>query len=261
MRTGRGVLVIALMALGAAGCTRIGDLGRPVAPPFAVLGFHSTGFGSFTNEDEALVGSTLTDDERELRTRAYHFLNTAGRGDEKYNYAAIRFQRRASNSSFWAQMISDIRDDDQLLPPLAEIAFRVARDDRERMRLADLAEGAVPGADKTVTARAQANRTAIAKIVDATDTRINAYAYAMDRGSIEAPDRLESEARLALRDLTDRSALMIEILGIYDSDAAPQLAAANGQRPPMPSSQPGYRSGASGIHIIEAPAMVTPANR
>lgn len=251
---GLGALAIAFTVLGAAGCTRTGDLGRPVAPPIDMRSFFAAGAAA----DDPLGGLALTEDERELRSRAYHF-RSGWTGTPTSYYANLLYSFGYSTAGLWGALVSDISDDAELLPPLAEIAYRVALEDRENLASLAGPGGAAADALARAKARTAGNHALIAEIANAADTRIRIYSYAIEVAARDAPDRREREALAALGHLTDNSALLSEVLLVYEGGAAPlPRLARNGPRPdgygakrPTPPVSKG-----GDIRVIPAPPIV-----
>lgn len=260
-RFGLGALALILLPLGAAGCTRTGDLGRPVAPPVDMRSFFAAGA---EGQEDPLAGLSLTGDERELRARAYHFRAGWTSTPTSY-YANLRYRYAHSTAGLWGALATDIAEDAELLPPLTEMAYRVAIEDRENLAHLEGRGGATDEAVAKASARAESNHAVIAELANSVDTRIRIYSHAINMASLDAPSRREREALAALSVLTGRAALLAEILRIYEGGAAPLPRLASGagaslppdygaKRPIRATNVP--RNAARDIKVIEPPPIV-----
>lgn len=260
------MLLAALAAgLALAACTRVGDFGRPVHHPadpgfYQQVGEHLDGILS-----ERGQRFPYADDERELRARAWRFIERdenvpaaerllnrfraapgAADGtppDATLYYAGITRPSSRSAASLWGRLVSDMRADLETIGPLAETAFRVADTDRQRLRRLAVMHDIRPADRKTVEARIADNRETIAQAHRAALERLAGYGYALRKGGVDLPDLREAEARSVHAALTERTGFIGEVLTVYDSASDPAAIAA--------ASREGDR-----ITVVPAPPIV-----
>lgn len=246
------VLPAAAVLLFTGACARTGDFGRPdrdpVRPAFYQEWAHELS-GLFKPKRQAYP---LATEERELRARAWRFVHHDAeqtlawdwhmdedyridlfkdhepRAPERY-YIDLTHPPSRAPVSLWNALIGDITTDIDLLVPLSETAFLVADLDRERLYRRDHAKLTGEHERVLVDKRAAANRKVIDQVRIALGQRLDAYAYALEKGEIDLPDLREIQARRALLDLGDLAGRLDQILLIYDGGAA-YAAPAAGKR-------------------------------
>ena len=170
---------------------------------------------------EPVSGFVHTDDERELRDRAWRFLTPAHEravfdralaeltrtrilpailhpGDRDAYFDALMRGPLASPVSRYRRLGEDVVADAKLVGPFAITAARVNAADDVRLRalphIRDLSEGEI----REAAARVAENRCLIAWVRIETARRTAAYAYALEHLLIEAPQKEAVTAERAL---------------------------------------------------------------
>jgi hypothetical protein len=206
----------------AAGCVSTGDLGRPSA---SAVRAHSPLYQSAATEplERSLP---LTDLERELRDRAWAFVDPQNAGppppwqvlltaldgesgrDNRVGYGDALLRRPfASAGARYARLVEDIEADDVRFGPLLEVAHRIA--DADRARAGAIAVFAAPAAEerRLGAARIDENRQLVLAVRRALLARAAAYRAALERLVVATPDRAAVGAERSLmrfeRDIRD----------------------------------------------------------
>jgi hypothetical protein len=200
----------ALLAL--AGCTPRGDFDRvqpgfwnDTAAPFL-------GKWSATMRQEPVSWSMMTDDEKELRTRAWQFITPTrerwgfemGVGDManqrlvpvrmaeqsavSYHEALKNWSDRSQRSRY-ARLREDIENDRVLLGGFVAVACRVQEMDRVRVRALDRIKDDDPTVRGQAEARVQENQTLVRTVFDNSRQRLDSYHYSLEHLIVESPDR------------------------------------------------------------------------
>ena len=212
----------ALVLFALTGCTETGDFGRPkqslwndvVLPAAGTLAAHARG--------EPVSRYVYTDDEEELRDRAWRFLMPAHErswfesiiadlartrvlpvdlhpADRTAYHGALMGESFRSPASRYRRISEDAIADLKLLGSFAALAARVMAADRVRLRslayVRELDEDQV----RHAIARVAENRCLIAWVRHATLARIGSYRYALEHVLIEAPqvEAIATERSLA----------------------------------------------------------------
>ncbi len=205
----RARAAVALMGLGLAGCVETGDFGRPRMGA-AQDALAVTGSISATLRDEPVSPFPFTDDEQELRQRAWRFLmpaherswferalaeltrtrvlpRSAHPADRTAYHRALATGPARSPASRYRRLSEDIQADDKLIEPFVRAAARVGAADAIRLRslayVRDLVEGDVAAA----TARVAENRCLAAWVKAEWHERSASYRFALEHLLIEAP--------------------------------------------------------------------------
>ena len=220
------------------GCGMQGDFGRHHhQPPLPELAFVGDQFAK--GRSELVSGYRWSDDERLLRAAAFNFLKPAGE-DEMVGsaisevrlarilplrsrmsyptnyYASLGLPHPRSSTTIWSRLIDDINNDATMIEPFAATAYRVALADRSRydayrencrLETSDLAD---------VPARISENHRLVAGVRIALIDRLNAYAYAIEKGKLELPDPREHIAYQATQDLRQRLTFIEQVLAVYE---------------------------------------------
>jgi hypothetical protein len=209
-RSLRKLLAVVLLALAPAGRTQTGDLGRPRPSFWNDLILHPAGSLAAQVRGEPVSRYTFTDDEDELRDRAWRFLMPAHerswfeaiiadlvrtrvlpRGlhpvDRTAYHHALMSGPFRSAASRYRRLSEDAVADLKLIGPFAARAGRVMAADRVRLRslshVRDLGEEQAHHA----VARVAENRCLIDWVRHETFGRLVAYRYALEHLVIEAP--------------------------------------------------------------------------
>ncbi|MGE0232952.1 MAG: hypothetical protein AB7S46_14330, partial [Flavobacteriaceae bacterium] len=217
-----GVLAVTLL-LGGCGQT-VGDLGR--APEYAVTEKFMPAAGKRLADWRGAPVSdfALTDDERELRRRAYRFIMPAhragfaewteaeavrariwpdhGRSVEIAAYADdLRERYHDPAEARYGLIADDAIADTALIDPFFELAFAVYEADRARIEAFHTARFQPDGEARDVDGRLYENRRVIQWAVDALRWRLMSYAYALERARIEVPSRRFPESYAAVAEM------------------------------------------------------------
>lgn len=201
---------IALCALLLAGCARTGDLGRP-APSLwndRILPF--AGMVAAEARGEAVSWFMLTDDEQELRNRAWRFLMPAHEkaifqrqlaelartrilprepfiDDPRAYLRPLRWSRGQSPAPLFNRIGEDAGADRALITPFVALARAVLRSDEARLQLMMQAGSLDEFQAESATARIKENRCLIAWVRAAAIRRTGEYRHALEQLAIEAP--------------------------------------------------------------------------
>ncbi|MCB1477204.1 MAG: hypothetical protein H6883_00905 [Rhodobiaceae bacterium] len=217
-----GVLAVSLL-LGGCGQT-VGDLGR--APEYAVTEKFMPAAGKRLADWRGAPVSdfALTDDERELRRRAYRFIMPAHKaGFAEWTEAeAVRARiwpdhRRTVEIAAYADDLHDrYRDpaearygliaddasaDTALIDPFFALALAVNEADRARVEAFRTARFQPDGEARDVDGRLYENRRVMQWAADALKWRLMSYAYALERARVEVPSRRFPEAYAAVAEM------------------------------------------------------------
>lgn len=219
-----------------AGCAERGDFGRPHASLWNDTVLPFVGLVAAESREEAVSHYIFTDDETELRDRAWRFLMPAQEraffqtqvaelartrilprmsrltGDASY-FNTLRRSRGASPSPLFRRIGEDAAADRTLIPLFVDLAQKVLDSDLARLKLLvyvrDLDEEQVANA----AARVVENRCLIAWVYAEAQGRAVRYRHALERLAIEAP---QEEAAFAEREVLafEADVALFEILGI-----------------------------------------------
>jgi len=225
-----------LLAATLAGCVDRGDFGRPRPSLWNDTVLPFAGQIAAASREEAVSYYIFTDDETELRDRAWRFLMPAHEraffqaqvaelartrilprmarlwGDDSY-FNAVRGSREASPAPLFRRIGEDAAADRKLVPAFVALAGSVLDSDVARLKLLvhvkDLDESQVENA----VARVAENRCLIAWVYAEAQGRAVRYRYALERLSIEAP---QAEAAYAEREVLalEYDIRQFEVLGI-----------------------------------------------
>ncbi|WP_246736122.1 hypothetical protein [Enterovirga aerilata] len=200
----------ALSALLLGACVERGDFGRVKRNSAWNDMLEATGSVAAAGRGEPVSPYDHTDDERELRDRAWRFLvpahdlawferalgelaakrilpPDAGAGDPAAYFGALQRDGALSPASRYRRLSEDAAADARLLPKLADVAARVFAADGVRMKTLGYA-GRVSAADiAQAEARVAENRCLVAWVAWGLDRRLAEYRYALEHLVIETP--------------------------------------------------------------------------
>lgn len=214
-------LTLAGLVLSVAACGRpTGDFGR--ARPSALHDDVLPAIGSVaaTIREEPVSAFNLTDDERELRDRAWAFVRPPHVGDwwleplvegqrtrilpvldprfdPRRYYLFLRSDAYRSSDTRWRKVITDITADTLLVPPFCAIAARVRTTDAERLRVVDARPDIAPLGMTAAYARVEENNRQMSWVWRALAYRLTSYRHAIDSLQLETPSDLQWEANRA----------------------------------------------------------------
>jgi hypothetical protein len=217
-------LSVLCAGLALAGCVATGDFGRPRPTLWNNLVAEPTGSIAARLRGEPVSAFVFTDDENELRDRAWRFLMpaherawfdkaiaelvrtrvlpaTARPGDRTSYHRVLMRSGRRSPVSRYRRLAEDVAADAALIGPFLATAARVLASDEVRLRslayVQDLAESQI----RDAAARVGENRCLVGWVRLAVVDRIASYRYAVEHLVIEAPDVAAIPAERALAGL------------------------------------------------------------
>ena len=208
-RPGRtaGAVAPILIGLLAGACVETGDFGRPRPSLWNDLALPATGALAARIRAEPVSPYVFTDDEQELRRRAWRFLMPTHErawferrlgelvaagilpmsfGRNSYFRALMR-DGGASPASRYRRLSEDATADAKLIDPFAIIAARVVQADAVRLKALGWVQDLTTEDARNAAARVAENRCLIAWIRVEIGRRQEAYAYALQHLFIEAP--------------------------------------------------------------------------
>jgi hypothetical protein len=222
-RGGKATAAIAAIALGMlTGCIpQTGDFGRPKPNVIDDLALPVAGDAAARARGEPASTYRMTDDEIAMRDLAWGVvmppLDEQWRGRvlaelkrtrvlpvnrlrlDKANYVRTLISIDYSSSrSRYERLIDDVVDDTRRVEPFFRAAAKVAEGDRVRGRALDLMPDVQPDDRGKAEQRIAENGLFIAWVRDSFEERLAAYRYALDRLTLETPDRLALEAGAAI---------------------------------------------------------------
>lgn len=212
------------IALSLSACAETGDFGRPRPSLWNDAVLPATGSLAAHLRDEPVSFFDLTDDERELRQRAWRFLTPAHErawfdralaelvrtrvlpatlrpADPAAYHDALTSQAARSPVSRYRRLGEDVAADRALLAPFAARAARVLAMDRTRLRAVPFMREADAQRIRFAVARVAENRCLVAWVRQALDERIAAYAEALEGLFLETPDAQAIPPERALAEL------------------------------------------------------------
>jgi hypothetical protein len=246
-------LVCACAALPLAACVEAGDFGRPKLSVWNDA-LATTGAVSAYVRGEPVSRFVLTDDERELRDRAWRFLTPAheravfdmvladltrtrilpawlGPSGVTGYFAALMTGPVRSPASRYRRISDDAEADRKLIAPLAATALRVNAADDLRLRGLTYVRQLSRPDIVDAAARVAENRCLIAWVRFETARRLASYRYALEHLLIEAP---QAEALPVERGLATLEAQR----GVLDEVLRPSPACLSADQPAVAASIP-----------------------
>ncbi|TDR88946.1 hypothetical protein [Enterovirga rhinocerotis] len=218
-----------------------GDFGR-LKPSVWNDTVEATGSLAARSRGEPVSSNMLTDDEQELRDRAWRFLVPARsrpwldraiaelvatrvlapdmiEPDPTAYFRGLRETAGRSPVSSYRKLSEDASGDRHLVPGFARVASRVLAADRARLAALATTPGVSVREDGNARARVAENRCLVAWVSAAAGFRARAYRYALDHLFIEAPGHDAVPTERAIEGLV-ASRRALDALGV------PPLAAA-----------------------------------
>jgi len=209
-RTTAAAVAPILIGLLAGACVETGDFGRPRPSLWNDLALPATGSLAARIRAEPVSPYVFTDDEQELRRRAWRFLMPAhesawferrlgelvaarilpmsfGRNDRPSYFRALMRDGGASPASRYRRLSEDAAADAKLIDPFAIIAARVVQADAVRLKALGWVQDLTTEEARNAAMRVAENRCLIAWIRVEIGRRQEAYAYALQHLFIEAP--------------------------------------------------------------------------
>ena len=206
------VFAMLAIVLGLAACAETGDFGRPTPNLYSQKIAPLVGTTAALVRGEPGSFSMLTDDEAELRNRAYRFLMpaadrsvfdrqlaelTASRVlprdlldfDETAYFQALWLRGDRSPRSRYQSMREDMEGDRLLLGQFVALSCRVKETDRIRVAaMAQMSEVAEI-VRWTARNRVEENEELVRWVYENVDRRLRAYRFALQNITVETPDR------------------------------------------------------------------------
>ncbi|TVR09726.1 MAG: hypothetical protein EA385_06255 [Salinarimonadaceae bacterium] len=201
-------LVFACLLLAA--CARTGDFGRPVPNIVNDTVLPFAGGVVATARGEAVSHFMLTDDERELRDRAWRFLmpaherayfqrmvaklsrtrvlpRMAWRGDQEAYLRPLLWSRGVSPAPLFRRIGEDASADRILIASFVALARSVVESDDARLVLMVRVQELPEGDAQAAAARIAENRCLVAWVRAEAESRASLYRHALERLVVEAP--------------------------------------------------------------------------
>jgi hypothetical protein len=175
-----------------------GDFGR-VDPSIAVPSVTMAAAGELPPAS-ATIALPLTDDEAELRQRAYRFLFQSTVSLEAYYAKFVSVEFRSPASRFFT-IADDATADRLLISPFAANARRVFAADRARLAGTVYVPDLTPPELDAVVVRVRENRCLVAQVRTAAIARLGAYRYAVGHGLLAMPQGQAIEAERSVNAL------------------------------------------------------------
>lgn len=207
--------------LALSACTATdGDLGRPRPTVWSQIVAPQKGFWAATARGEEASYFRLTDDEEQMRDRAWRFVMPgheravfqgelanlaharilpaiAAAGDVSDYFNALTSTSFASQASRYNRLAEDANADRLLIGPFRANATRVVTMDRVRMRAAEASPDAA-GKEEPALARVIENEGLILWVCERIEFRIRSYRYALTNLVVEMPSREAIRAERAI---------------------------------------------------------------
>ena len=247
-------LVAALAAFAVlTGCAQTGDFGRPAPSAWNAL-VEGTGGVAARLRNGPVSSFALTDDETELRDRAWRFLMpaheraafaallanmtrarvlpTAWHPSDPVSYhGALTDGPARSPASRYRRLSEDAVADARLLPVFAALAARVVAADAVRLRGLPFVQTIDDGQVRDAAMRVAENRCLIAWVRHEAGARSAGYRFALERLLIETPQADAIGPERAIAGLEERRVVMEGLLppgaaALCGFPAEPVLAAA-----------------------------------
>lgn len=218
-RSGR--LAALLIGLSVGACAGPGDLGRPRPDVWSQVIAPQKGFWSATARGEAASYFRMTDDEEQLRDRAWRFIMPGhersvfqGRVSDLAHYRILPVEAQSSvvsdyfvaltsgtyssQVSRYSRLAEDVNADRLLIGPFRANAMRVVSADRVRMRTAEGSPYVAPEQIDPANARVVENEGLILWVCERIGFRLKSYHYALANLVVEMPSREAIRAERAI---------------------------------------------------------------
>lgn len=249
------LVAVLLTGLAAGACNTSGDFGRPRADLWNDTILPQVGFRAASYRGEAASPFRMTDDENQLRDRAWRFVMPASERDyferevsalvyarvlpvDKQSMAISDYHRALTSGSYVSQasrynrLAEDANADRLLISPFRGNAARVVAADRVRLRMVDGSPLVPPDKRDPAFARVVENEGLILWVCERVRFRVESYRYALANLVVETPSREAIRAERAIMALEAEAVPMckLSLIGVFGgaSDAPP---------PPEPETQ------------------------
>lgn len=236
----RSIAAAALSTLLLAGCSTTGDLGRPRPNIFADQIAPAVGEWSARFRGEASSWFHMTDDEEQLRARAWrivlpahersHFegevsklahariLPVEAQSDDVAAYhRALISDSFASQASRYNRLAEDANGDRLLLGQFRANALRVINADRARLRALDASQQVPPEQRDPATQRVAENEGLMLWVCERARFRLKSYRFSLDNLVVEMPSREAVRAERAIMGLESElgGACNLPLIGMF----------------------------------------------
>lgn len=243
-RRGRRLAAL-LVGLCAGACMGTGDLGRPRQDYWSQVVAPQAGFWSATARGEAASHFRLTDDEEQLRDRAWRFIMPAHErsvfqrqvSDLAHHrilpveaqssavsdyFVALTSGSYASQASRYSRLAEDVNADRLLIGPFRANAMRVVAADRVRMRAAEGSPYVPPAQIDPAQARVVENEGLILWVCERINFRLESYRYALANLVVEMPSREGIRAERAIMALEAEAGPLckMQLIGTFGGEGA-----------------------------------------
>jgi len=258
----------ALLALSLIGCTETGDFGRPKPSFLNDVALPAAGTFAAAARGEPVSPYVLTDDERELRDRAWRFVMPAHErawfesilanllrtrilpaslqpADRTAYHRALMGDSFRSRASRYRRLSEDAVADLKLIGPFAVVAARVIAADRARLRGLAYVHALHEDDAHDAAARVAENRCLIGWVRHETLVRLESYRFALEHLFIAAP---QNEAIAAERSLAQLAGHWRTLDALVGPPSAERLCAGG--------SEALYAQSAAVVGPGEAPLVV-----
>ena len=249
-----GLVLVVLSCAAAGACT--GDFGRPRASVWNDVILPQAGFQAASYRGEAASPFRMTDDENQLRDRAWRFVMPAHERNyferevsalvyarvlpvQKQSqqisdyFAGLTSGSFVSQASRYNRLAEDANADRLLIAPFRGNAFRVVAADRVRLRTVDGSPLVPPDKREPAFARVVENEGLILWVCERVSFRVASYRYALANLVVETPSREAIRAERALMALEAEATPMcrLPLIGVFGGAAAPPAVEPEQQRP------------------------------
>jgi hypothetical protein len=208
----RSLVALLGMGLCAACAPFTGDLGRPAPSIWNDTILPGIGHVSALARGEDVSAFRFTDDEEELRARAWRYVMPAHERswfhrevqelartriipvswqstEERDYFAALVGGTFRSEHSRYRRLCEDALADAALIKPFRAVAGRVASADVARMKTAALSPAVTPPSPENAAARVAENEGMVAWVRERLRYRLASYRHALDNLVVEMPSR------------------------------------------------------------------------
>lgn len=245
------------VALTSSSCT--GDLGRPRPNLWSDTIAPQIGFWSATARGEQASWFRMTDDEDQLRARAWRFVMPAHErsiferqvselahsrilpvlaqsGQVSDYFRALTGGFYASQASRYARLAEDADADRLLLSPFRSNAMRVVAADRVRMRAVEGSPLVPPEKADPAFARVVENEGLVLWVCERVNFRIESYRYALANLVVEMPSREAVRAERAIMALEAEAGPLckLPLIGVFGEGRGGLGAGGQGARADRP---------------------------
>ena len=256
-----GAWLLPLLAPLLAGCQETGDFGRPRETVWTSSIMPAIGRHAANMRGEPSSTFPLTDDETELRARAFRFLMPAqdtsilstqlkhfardrllpaeaGTFDQASYFASLEAQPDRSPRARYQRLREDIEADRQLIGPFVALACRVAEADRVRLKALGHMNPQDGDTIRNAEDRVAENETLVKWVHVAIGERARAYRFALENLVVATPDRDAVRVERQLIGLEAESADLTRCGAMPHSPAATASAPRFMPRPEKPPLPP-----------------------